>query len=124
MPGVITIYDFTHCRGLPSWCAIAVMDVVSRCWLATVVSPEATSTQVEVVCTRALHVLGKAHLLDDEAFLAELRGSQVPDHDEFPVLLALSDNGPQMTSSATRVFMAGARIVQHFGRPRTPNDQA
>ncbi|MFI7231450.1 integrase core domain-containing protein, partial [Nonomuraea angiospora] len=27
-------------------------------------------------------------------------------------------------SSATRVFMAGARIAQHFGRPGTPNDQA
>ncbi|MGP3921534.1 transposase, partial [Nonomuraea sp. 10N515B] len=124
VPGVITIYDFTHFRGLPRWCAIAVMDVVSRYWLATVVSPEETSTQVEVAYTRALTVLGKTHLLDDERFLAELRGGQVPDHDDFPVLLALSDNGPQMTSSATRTFMAGARIAQHFGRPGTPNDQA
>jgi putative transposase len=124
VPGVITIYDFTHFRGVPSWCAIAVMDVVSRYWLATVVSPEETSTQVEVAYTRALHTLGKAHLLDDEAFLAELRGGQVPDHDEAPVLLAVSDNGPQMTSSATRTFMAGARIAQHLGRPGTPNDQA
>ncbi|MGW4792431.1 hypothetical protein ACWEPC_08475 [Nonomuraea sp. NPDC004297] len=74
--------------------------------------------------TRALAVLGKDRLLDDEAFLAELRGGQVPDHDAFPVPPALSDNGPQMTSSATRMFMAGARIVQHFGRPGTPNDQA
>jgi len=40
------------------------------------------------------------------------------------VLLAISDNGPQMTSTATAVFMAGARIAQHFGRPSTPNDQA
>ncbi|MEV0391465.1 integrase core domain-containing protein [Nonomuraea sp. NPDC050643] len=124
VPGVITIYDFTHFRGLPSWCAIAVLDVVSRYWLATVVSPEETSTQVEVAYTRALQMLGKAHLLDDERFLAELRGGQVPDHDAFPVLLAVSDNGPQMTSSATRTFMAGARIAQHFGRPGTPNDQA
>ena len=29
-----------------------------------------------------------------------------------------------MTSRATAVFMAGARIAQHFGRPSTPNDQA
>src|SRR5262249_3979086 len=36
----------------------------------------------------------------------------------------VSDDGPQMTSSATRTFMAGARIAQHFGRPGTPNDQA
>ena len=49
----------------------------------------------------------------------------MPDNDErIPVLLALSDNGPQMTSRATAVFMAGARIAQHFGRPSTPNDQA
>ncbi|MFG1711253.1 hypothetical protein ACFLIM_49695 [Nonomuraea sp. M3C6] len=91
---------------------------MSRYWLATVVSPGETSTQVEAAYTRALHVLGKAHLLDDDAFLAELRGGRVPDHDEFPVLLAVSDNGPQMTSSATRMFMAGARIAQHFGPRR------
>ena len=49
----------------------------------------------------------------------------MPDDDErVPVLLAVSDNGPQMTSRATAVFMAGARIAQHFGRPSTPNDQA
>ncbi len=40
------------------------------------------------------------------------------------MLLAISDNGPQMTSTATAVFMAGVRIAQHFGRPSTPNDQA
>jgi hypothetical protein len=40
------------------------------------------------------------------------------------VLVAISDNGPQMTSKATAAFMAGARIAQHFGRPSTPNDQA
>jgi len=28
-----------------------------------------------------------------------------------------------MTSKATAVFMAGARLAQHFGRPSTPNDQ-
>ena len=46
------------------------------------------------------------------------------DDDRLPVLVALSDNGPQMTSKATAAFMAGARIAQHFGRPSTPNDQA
>ncbi|QFY07856.1 DDE-type integrase/transposase/recombinase [Nonomuraea phyllanthi] len=40
------------------------------------------------------------------------------------MLLAVSGNGPQMTSSATRTFMAGARIAQHVGRPGTPHDQA
>jgi transposase InsO family protein len=120
VPGVIWIYDFTHFAGLPGWCAIAVIDVVSRKWLSTVVSAEETSTQVEVAFTRALVADGKQHLLD-EALLDELSRGVVPDNDErVPVLLAVSDNGPQMTSNATAVFMAGARIAQHFGRPGTP----
>lgn len=124
VPGVIWIYDFTHFAGLSGWCAIAVIDVVSRKWLATVVSAEETSTQVEVAFTRALVEEGKEYLLD-ETLLDELAHGVVPDNDErLPVLLAVSDNGPQMTSKATAVFMAGARIAQHFGRPGTPNDQA
>jgi putative transposase len=124
VPGVIFIYDFTHFAGLPGWCAIAVLDVVSRKWLSTVVSAEETSTQVEVAFTRALVEDGKEYLLD-QALLDELAHGVVPDNDErVPVLLAVSDNGPQMTSKATAVFMAGARIAQHFGRPGTPNDQA
>lgn len=97
---------------------------VSRYWLATVVSAEETSTQVEVAFTRALVADGKADLLEGD-LLAELAAGVVPDNDDrVPVLLAVSDNGPQMTSNATAVFMAGARIAQHFGRPSTPNDQA
>jgi len=122
VPGVIWIYDFTHFRGT-RWCAAAVMDVVSRYWLATVVSPEESSTQVEVAFTRALVADGKDHLLD-AALLDELTSGVVPEADELPALLALSDNGPQMTSKHTAAFMAGARIAQHFGRPGTPNDQA
>jgi transposase InsO family protein len=123
VPGVIYIYDFTHFSASRR-CAVAVVDVVSRYWLSTVVSAEETSTQVEVAFTRALVADGKAHLLDGD-LLAELADGVVPDNDErVPVLLAVSDNGPQMTSNATAVFMAGARIAQHFGRPSTPNDQA
>jgi transposase InsO family protein len=124
VPGVIFIYDFTHFAGLRGWCAIAVIDVVSRKWLSTVVSAEETSTQVEVAFTRALVEDDKEYLLD-APLLDELAHGVVPDNDErLPVLLAVSDNGPQMTSKATAVFMAGARIAQHFGRPGTPNDQA
>jgi transposase InsO family protein len=123
VPGVIFIYDFTHFRA-SKWCAVAVLDVVSRYWLSTVVSAEETSTQVEVAFTRALCADGKDHLLEDPTLHAELAGGIVPDRDEMPVLLAVSDNGPQMTSQATATFMAGARIAQHFGRPGTPNDQA
>jgi transposase InsO family protein len=41
-----------------------------------------------------------------------------------PILLAVSDNGPQRTSGSTREFMALMAIAQHFGRPGTPTDQA
>jgi len=92
-------------------------------WLATVVSAEETSTQVEVAFTRALVADAKQHLLDGP-LLDELACGVVPDRDEVPVLLAMSDNGPQMTSKATAAFLASVRIAQHFGRPGTPNDQA
>jgi putative transposase len=124
VPGVIYIYDFTHFRAAQR-CAVSVLDVVSRYWLSTVVSAEESSTQVEVAFTDALIADGKAYLLEDEQLLDELHAGVIPDNDErLPVLLALSDNGPQMTSKATAVFMASARIAQHFGRPSTPNDQA
>lgn len=94
VPGVIFISDFTHFAGLRGWCAIAVVDVVSRKWLSTVVSAEETSTQVEVAFIRALVDDGKEHLLD-EALLDELAHGVVPDNDErVPVLLAVSDNAP------------------------------
>jgi putative transposase len=97
VPGVIFIYDFTHFTAA-GVCAIAVLDVISRKWLATVVSVEETSTQVEVAFTRALVADGKDHLLDNNGLLDDLRGV-VPDQtvsgEQVPVLLALSDNGPR-----------------------------
>ena len=121
---MIYIYDFTHFTAAGR-CAVAVLDVISRYWLATVVSAEESSVQVEVAFTRALVADGKEDLLEQEDLLAELSTGVVPDNDErVPVLLAISDNGPQMTSRATAAFMAAARIGQHFGRPGTPNDQA
>ena len=108
MPGVIWIYDFTHFTRAKR-CAVAVLGVVSRYWLATVVSAEEPSTQVEVAFTRALIDDGKKHLLDDD-LLAELASGEIPEGDDrLPVLVAISDNGPQMTSEATAAFMAGAR---------------
>jgi putative transposase len=43
---------------------------------------------------------------------------------QIPLLLAISDNGPQMRSHSTREFLAGVAIAQQFGRPHTPQDQA
>lgn len=125
VPGQIFIYDFTHFSGLRGWGAIAVVDVVSRYWLSTVLAPEETWLQVETAFIAALEADGKGWLLEDADLAEQLASGQVPDNDDrVPVLLAVSDNGPQMRSSKTAEFMAIARIAQHFGRPGTPNDQA
>ena len=125
-PNVIWCYDFTHFTAARR-VAVAVMDVVSRKWLSTLVSAEETSTQVEVAFTAALADTGLDQLLDARLLVA-LRAGQtgVDDLDDgrLPVLLAMSDNGPQMRSHTTREFMAACAIMQRFGRPSTPTDQA
>jgi transposase InsO family protein len=87
----------------------------------TVVSGEETSTQIQVAFIEALE--------DEELLeLVEARANGVidlaVDDPSRPILLAVSDNGPQMTSGSTREFMATCAIAQHFGRPGTPTDQA
>jgi transposase InsO family protein len=121
------IYDVTHFAGCPRHAVFAVMDLVTRKWITELVSIEETSTQVQVVFMDALELEG---LLE----LVEARQDQLPpdplafdaeDEPELPpILLAISDNGPQMTSGSTREFMAMCAIAQHFGRPGTPTDQA
>ena len=119
-PGSIWIYDTTHFTHA-GVAATVVEDLVSRKWLAEVVSAEETSTQVQVVFTQALEREGLLELVS-----ARQDGLVDPTVDDpaRPVLLALSDNGPQMTSGSTREFMALCAIHQHFGRPGTPTDQA
>jgi putative transposase len=120
-PNSIWIYDTTH-FAKAKMAVLIIQDLVSRKWITEVVSAEETSTQVEVAFTDALALEG---LLD--AVTARLDdGHADPDTDDAarPVLLAISDNGPQMTSGSTREFMAMCAIVQHFGRPGTPTDQA
>lgn len=112
----IWIYDATHFRHCRTASATAIMDLVTRKWLATIVSAEQTSTQVQVVFTQALEAEG---LLDEIGNRADSVTAEQP-----PILLAVSDNGPQMTSGSTREFMAMCAIAQHFGRPGTPTDQA
>lgn len=121
VPNEMWIYDTTHftrCRGTS---VTVIEDMVSRKWLATIVSGEETSTQVQVVFSAALEAEGIFALIDeryDELFDVGV------DDDRRPILLAISDNGPQMTSGSTREFMALCAIAQHFGRPHTPTDQA
>jgi putative transposase len=119
-PNSIWIFDTTHFTRA-GMAATVIEDLVSRKWLAEIVSAEETSTQVQVVFTDALEREG---LLD--RVTARLDGLVDPTVDDptRPILLALSDNGPQMTSGSTREFMALCAIHQHFGRPGTPTDQA
>ncbi|HZC03243.1 MAG TPA: hypothetical protein VE844_18370, partial [Gammaproteobacteria bacterium] len=88
------------------------MDVVFWLWLSAVVSAEESCTQPEVAFTRALITDGKDHLLE------ELRCGVVPDRDELPVLLALSDNGGA-DDVQVHQGVPGRRPhhATHFGRP-------
>ncbi len=119
-PNSIWIYDTTH---FPARMAVLIIeDLVSRKWLATVVSVEETSTQVELGFTDALEAEGLLDAVD--ARHEDGRVDLSTDDETRPILLAVSDNGPQMTSGSTREFMALCAIAQHFGRPGTPTDQA
>jgi len=119
-PNSIYIYDTTHFPA--AGVAVTVIeDLVSRKWIADIVSAEETSTQIEIVFTDALEAEG---LMDQVTAIQDGLARIDVDDDARPVLLAVSDNGPQMTSGSTREFMALAAIAQHFGRPGTPTDQA
>ncbi len=106
---------------------------MSRKWLAALTSAEETSTQVDACFLAALEAEDLLEAADERA-TAALReaiasGERDQVHDlagggQLPLLLAISDNGPQMRSVTTREFMAGVAIAQQFGRPHTPQDQA
>ncbi len=120
-PNSIWIYDTTHFTRA-GMAVLIIEDLVSRKWLTSVVSAEETSTQVEVGFTDALQAEGLMQAV--EARHADGRVDLGVDEETRPILLAVSDNGPQMTSGSTREFLAMCAIAQHFGRPGTPTDQA
>jgi putative transposase len=121
----IWIYDTTHFARCPTVAVITVMDLVTRKWITEVVSPEETGTQVEVAFTDALELEGLLELVAArQDSVAGTAATSPLDQQLAPILLAVSDNGPQMTSGSTREFMAMCAIAQHFGRPGTPTDQA
>jgi putative transposase len=131
-PNRIWGYDFTHFTRAGR-AAIAILDIVSRKWIGTLVSPEETSTQVEVAFTAALDAEGLLELADERATAAlraalasgdRDRVAELTDIGQLPLLLAISDNGAQMRSHSTREFFAGVAIAQQFGRPGVPQDQA
>jgi transposase InsO family protein len=119
-PNSIWIYDSTHFTRA-QMAVLIIQDLVSRKWITEVVSAEETSTQVQVGFTDALDTEGLLEAVERRADgLVDLDA----DDANRPILLAVSDNGPQMTSGSTREFMAMCAIAQHFGRPGTPTDQA
>jgi transposase InsO family protein len=131
-PNRIWVYDFTHWSRARR-ASIAILDAVSRKWLATLTSAEETSTQVEVAFLAALDAEGLLELADQRATAALREAIASGERDQVhnlagdgqpPLLLAISDNGPQMRSVTTREFMAGVAIAQQSGRPHAPQDQA
>jgi Integrase core domain. len=117
VPNRIWIYDATHFTRARR-VVFAIVDLVSRKWIDYLVSIEETSTQVQVVFESALIAEGL------DALLVPERLDLDEDDPQRPVLLAVSDNGPPMAAHDTRDFMALMAIVQRFGRPHTPTDQA
>ncbi len=116
-PNRIWCWDVTH-FSRAGRVAFAIVDVVSRRWIDTLVSIEESSTQAQVLFDQALIAEGLVELITPE------RVELPADDPARPILLACSDNGPQMTSGATRAFLAGLAIAQRLGRPGTPTDQA
>ena len=116
-PNRIWCWDSTHWPRARLY-SFAIVDVVSRKWIATLTSAEESSTQVRVVFDQALADEGLTELITPERVELPL------DDPHRPILLLLSDNGAPMTSRATREFMALCAIAQKLGRPGTPADQA
>jgi len=111
--------QFERCKAAKY--AYAIVDIVSRKWITTVLAAEATSVQVKVLFTQALRAEGVLDDLDQRLANPDLVDL---DDETLPVLLAVSDNGTEMTSTTTRAFLASMSIAQHFGRSGTPTDQA
>lgn len=119
-PNAVWIYDTTHWTRAGAATTV-ISDVITRKWIASITSTDETSTEIQAVFNRALRVEG----LFDE--IDERNPKSIPwdpGSGELPVLLVMSDNGPQMTSGTTREFMALSWLATHYGRPATPTDQA
>lgn len=117
IPNRIWIYDATHFTRCDR-VVFAIVDMVSRRWITTLVSVEESATQVKVIFEHALETEGLLELLTDQ------RLDLAVDDPARPILLAVSDNGPPMAAADTRAFMTLMAIAQHRGRPHTPTDQA
>ena len=89
-PNRIWIWDATHFTRADR-SVYAIVDVVSRFWIETLVTTEQTSTQVQLLFSLAL---GSQGLLDPEGRPLRRPYPSVEDQ-QGPVLVASSDNGPR-----------------------------
>jgi len=94
--------------------AYAIVDVVTRYWIAYLLSVEQTTTQPQLLFALAL---------EDQGLLGP-DGIPIDADQGAPILVACSDNGSEMTATDTRQFLALMAIATHYGRPGTPTDQA
>ena len=119
--GSIWIYDATHFQACPTHAAVAVMGLVTRKWLSTVLSAEETSTQVQVVFLDALEAEGMLEAIEARDAQSSTLWRQPPSCRSCwrSLTTALHELGLD-----ERKFMAMLAIAQHFGRPGTPTDQA
>ena len=121
-PNQLWCWDASHfsaCTASPV--VYGIVDVVSRKWVASLLCAEQTGTQVKVLFLAGLEAEG---LLANLEWRLDRPDDIDVDDAAAPILLAVSDNGPEMRSGETRKFMALLTIGQHFGRPYTPTDQA
>lgn len=115
--------QFERCT--PAKYAYAIIDLVSRKWIATHLTAEPNWIAVRVLFLKALEAEGL--LSDAIAERLSVGDDHAPDTEELdgvPLLVAISDNGTEMRCRETRKFLALCSIAQHFGRPSTPTDQA
>ena len=112
--------QFPNCRQTKH--AYAIVDVVSRKPVASHLTTTPDSVAARVRFAKALQHEGL--ITDDIAARLDDPNADLPDNNEIPLLLAVSDNGPDMRAGDTAKFMALCSIAQHFGRRSTSTDQA
>ena len=95
---------------------------MSRKWIASHLTTTQDSVAARVLFAKALQNEGL--LTDDIAARLDDPNADLPDNDEVPLLLAVSDHGPENRAGDTAKFMAMCSVAQHFGRRSTPTDQA
>ncbi len=102
-PNRVWIYDATHWKASGA-ASVMITDVVSRRWISDLTSTGETSIQVQAAFTQGLREEGLLEVI--EARSPDGSVPYDPEDDRLPVLLVMSDNGPQN------------------GRPGIPTDQA